>query len=89
MRLAPLADKAAGLDESLTWHAGTLGVVAVCIPPHPALQGFALNTAQLRPSSAPPMYAHVGSTAVPRDQKLCTFLRSVRRAGAGAGVVGG
>ncbi|PNH06759.1 hypothetical protein TSOC_006846, partial [Tetrabaena socialis] len=40
------------------------------------LQGFALNTARLRPTSAPPMYTQVGSTAVPRDQKLQTFLRS-------------
>ncbi|GIL41957.1 hypothetical protein Vafri_40 [Volvox africanus] len=39
-------------------------------------QGFALNTVRLRPTSAPPMYAHVGNTAIPREQKLQTFLRS-------------
>ncbi|EFJ46194.1 hypothetical protein VOLCADRAFT_105630 [Volvox carteri f. nagariensis] len=39
-------------------------------------QGFALNTARLRPTSAPAMYSHVGSTSIPRDQKLQTFLRT-------------
>ncbi|KAG2498586.1 hypothetical protein HYH03_003337 [Edaphochlamys debaryana] len=37
-------------------------------------QGFALNTTRLRPTSAPPMYAHVGSTAIPREHKLQAFL---------------
>ncbi len=40
------------------------------------MQGFALNTDKLRPTSAPPMYSHVGATAVPKDEKLAVFLRS-------------
>ncbi|GLC35130.1 hypothetical protein PLESTM_000282600 [Pleodorina starrii] len=38
--------------------------------------GFALNTSRLRPTSAPAMYSRIGSTAIPPDQKLQTFLRS-------------
>lgn len=39
-------------------------------------QGFALRTNRLRPSTAPPMYRQVGSTAVPHGEKLTTFLRA-------------
>ncbi|KAG2432264.1 hypothetical protein HXX76_009182 [Chlamydomonas incerta] len=39
-------------------------------------QGFALNTSRLRPTSAPPMYAHVGVTSIRKEDKLTTFLQN-------------
>ncbi|KAG2446956.1 hypothetical protein HYH02_008110 [Chlamydomonas schloesseri] len=39
-------------------------------------QGFALNTSRLRPTSAPPLYAHVGVTAIPKEDKLTAFLQN-------------
>eukprot|EP00198_Chlamydomonas_reinhardtii_P010167 XP_001699504.1 predicted protein [Chlamydomonas reinhardtii] len=39
-------------------------------------QGFALNTSRLRPTSAPPMYAHVGVTSIAKADRLTTFLQN-------------